>query len=55
MTKTQVQDVLGNPDEDTSSPDFPGSHWWYKNPFKWYALRIDFSEDDKIIRYAHDD
>ena len=55
MTKAQVQDVLGTPDEETSSPDFPGSHCWYKKPYKWYALRIDFTEDGKVIRYIHDD
>ena len=55
MTKTQVQAVLGNPDEETSTSDFPGSHWWYKKPYKWYALRIDFTEDGKVIRYIHDD
>ena len=55
MTKTQVQDILGKPDEETSSLNVPGSHWWYKNPLKWYALRIDFTADDKLIRYIHDD
>ncbi len=55
MTKTQVQDILGKPDEETSSLNTPGSHWWYKNPLKWYSLRIDFAEDGKLIRFIHDD
>lgn len=55
MTKPQVQEILGEPDEETSSLNTPGSHWWYKNPLKWYALRIDFTADDKLIRYMHDD
>ncbi len=55
MTKSEVQNILGEPDEETSSLNGPGSHWWYKNPLKWYALRIDFTADDKLIRYIHDD
>lgn len=55
LTKTQVREILGKPDEETSSPNGPGSHWWYKNPLKWYALRIDFSENGQLIRYIHDD
>lgn len=55
MTKTQVEEILGKPDEETSSINTPGSDWWYKNPLKWYALRIDFTEDGKVIRYIHDD
>jgi len=55
MTKAQVEQILGQPDEETSSLNEPGSHWWYKNPLKWYALRIDFTADEKLIRYIHDD
>lgn len=55
MTKAQVQEILGEPKEEIASPDTPGSQWWYKNRFKWYALRIDFTEDGAVIRYIHDD
>lgn len=55
MAKADVQAILGKPDKDTKALNTPGSHWWYKNPLKWYALRIDFTADDKVIRYIHDD
>lgn len=55
MTKDQVQAILGKPDEEYAAHNTPGSHWMYKNLWKWYALRIDFTEDDKVIRYVHDD
>jgi hypothetical protein len=55
MTKGQVQEILGEPDEEVSTSSTPGSQWWYKHPFKWYALRIDFTEDGTLLRYIHDD
>ena len=50
MTKDQVEEILGKPDEETSS-----GQWWYKSPLKWYALRIDFTPTGEVIRYIHDD
>ena len=55
MTKLQVQEILGEPDEETPAHNYPGSNWWYRKRFKWYALRIDFDENDKLLRYIHDD
>ena len=55
MTKGQVLGILGEPSEKTLSSSTRGSHWLYKHPLKWYALRIDFAEDEKLVRYIHDD
>lgn len=55
MTKPQVEEVLGKPNEELAAHNDQGSHWVYKKPFKWYALRIDFDENDKLLRYIHDD
>jgi len=55
MTQSQVAEILGQPDEEYSTEGVAGSHWRYENPLKWYALRIDFTEDGRVIRYVHDD
>jgi hypothetical protein len=55
IPKSEVERILGRPNEETSAHNGPGFHWWYKHPLKWYALRIDFTENGEVIRYIHDD
>jgi len=70
MPKSEVRSILGDPDQEKIAINLPGSwpdeesyrrdhetasHWWYRSPFKWYSLRIDFAEDETVIRYVHDD
>jgi hypothetical protein len=55
MSKSEIERILGAPDEETAAHNDSGFHWRYKHPLKWYALRIDFTENGEVIRYIHDD